>query len=307
MAETTTTMADQRIPQILSANAELIIADRGSALMRNSGALVYQGDFVNEPALSKKCRLIGWMGYDRLAARAEGAGAIADTALTDGKVDLSVGPFVKQYSGNEFVALHSPSSIYNNPQQASMDAVVSRDATLVDTIAGLSDDWTATAGATGTAMSVDKFFEAIGTLEAANVPARPGEVVWQGLPAHYRELAEDLRTEQGVMEHQAVTAEMQAIKGDNFRGSLGGVDLFVSNSLVVSSGDTYSHMWARGGVYWGDASPRVGPAAIGFEVDKVFIEFSRTANTLTDRTTVHAWFGVATAQQAAGVKILSQT
>lgn len=307
MAETTTTMADQRLTEVLDASVELLLTDRGGNLPRNSNALIYKGDFLEEPALSKKCPLLGWMGYDRLATRAEGAGTIADTAITDGKVDLAVGPFVKQYSGNEFVALHTPSSIYSDPTQAAMDAVVSRDATLVDLVAGLSDDWTATAGTTGTAMDTDKFFEAIGTLEAANVPARPGEVMWQGLPAHYRELASDLRTEQGVMEHQPVTAEMQSIKGGNFRGSLGGVDLFVSDAMVVSSGDTYSQMFARGGVYWADATPKVGVAAIGLEIDKVYVEFSRTANTLTDRTTIHAWLGVSTAQQGCGVKILSAT
>lgn len=306
MAENTTTMADQRLTTILSASVALLLRDRGSALMRNHGSLMYQGDFTDEPALTKKCPLLGWMGYDRLSSVAEG-GSVSDTAITDGAVNVSVGLYAKQYSGNAHVALHSPSSIYNNPESAAQDAVVSRDGTLVELVALLGDDWTSTAGATATAMSVDKFFEAIGVLEAANVQARPGEVTWQGTPSHYRELANDLRTEQGVMEHQAVTAEMQAIKGDNYRGSLGNVDLFASTLMPTSSGDTYSQMFARGGVYWADATPKAGPAAIGLSVDKVFVEFSRTASSFTDKTTVHAWLGVTKAQDGAGVKILSET
>lgn len=308
MAETTAGAVDRRLTTILAAQTELLLADRGDSLLRNSGALVYQGDFANEPALTKKCPLLGWMGYNRLAEVLED-GTIPDTTITDGSVNVSVALQAKSYSGNAHVALHSPSAIYNDPSAATMDAVVSRDGRLVEQIAALGDDWTATTAGAGTAMTVDKFFEAIGLLEAANVPARPGEVIWQATPSHYRELAEDLRTEQGTMEYQAATQAMQEIKGSAFRGTLGGVDLTVSTLLPVSGADTYSQMFARGGVYFADATPRVGPAAIGVLIDKVFVEWQRNAKTTAnaDECIVHAWTGVSQAQDGAGVKIPSTT
>jgi len=80
-------------------------------------------------------------------AVAEGA-TIAPTSITDGKVDVSVGAYAKSYGGTAHTALHSRSSIYNDPASAVADAVASRDGTLVELIALLGDDWSQTTSLT---------------------------------------------------------------------------------------------------------------------------------------------------------------
>lgn len=302
--DTTTTLDDQRLTEILANEWAMLIGDRGANLRAHS-ALLYQGSFTGMPALSKKCPLIGWDGFDILATVGEG-GAISLTNLTDDHVDVSVGKFGKGYGISDYAALWTRSAIINNPAAAAADAMKSRDATLTSLIAALADDWSQDAGATGTAMTADKFYAAIALLEAAYI-GEGASFIAQLTSSHYSEFRDDLRSETGVLHLLQSTAEAQRIKTGNFRGSYGGVDITVSSRLPTASTDTVSQMFGTGGVYWADAAPQPGPAVDGLMIDNVLVEWARTSNTGQDDLYISTFLGVSKAQDGCGVGITSAT
>lgn len=296
-------IADLRTAQALSAEILLLLADRNA--LPNHPSLVYAGDAVGRGSSVLKVPGVGLGGYDLLTAPGDGS-PVANTALTDAAYTVTVARYSKSYEASDLARLTDPSNGKIKIGEFAMDAVQSANNTLVSLVANVTDDFTATVGATGVDLSVANFLAAIQTLEVAKNVGPYMAIL------HPQQMG-DLRTAiasvtGGAVQWLPASQEQIQILGNGYRGQWMGVDIFSSSYVPTANAgaDRAGGMFARSAVLWADSSiPEENDANQLILANKIMFERERTAKSGLTAYVTHYYVGVSKGNDAAGVSIIT--
>ena len=293
---------DIRAAAILHQELATLLADRAS-LMGHS-ALVNYGDMSGRGSTVLQVGQAGLDGYDKMASVAEGA-SVANTALTDASVNITIARQALQYEITDLMSLSD--SIGLVAPRLAQSMVGSADMRFTQMVCEVTDDFTAIAGTSGINMSVDDWFDAQFALTQAGVPGpylailHPVQLTdWQG----------SLRAETGVLSWQPASAEAIAIKGQGYAGQFGGVDVFSSQQVPTANAgaDRAGGMFGAGAV--GYATGMQSAIYSGGEIvvpagAQIVAEFSRNASAGQTIITGNLFCGVAIVEDSRGVSIIT--
>ena len=301
MATLYSNLADVRLAETLSAELQVLLADRASLFGHPS--IIYAGDAAQSGSSTIKVPIAGLNGYDRMAPIAAGTAA-TDTAFTDDSVTITIARQALQRQLSSLADLTDSVGVNTSAFVADMfGAAMMR---FQELLVNVTDDFTSTVGTTTVAMTVTDFYSAQFTLTQASASGRPLCVLY---PKQLTDFQSSLRSESGPAQYKIAAQDMLDIKGQGISGEFNGVDIAVSSLVptATAGADSAGGMWVRGAVAYADGTAR--PTPIGPVVypagTKLFIEIDRDLS--YDYTKIVGnWFvGVVKAQDGAGVSIIT--
>lgn len=296
-------LGDLTTAEILGREIALLLADRAS--LRNSPFLVLVGDPTGTGSTTTKQPYAGLDGYDEMASVAEGA-SVANTALSDNSQLVSVARQAIQYTESDLANMILPDGSVD-VERLALSIVGSAEMRFTSMVAGVIDDFTQTAGTTGTDLTVAKFQTAMYQIERA--PAPSAEMVAVLAPIQITDLQTDLTTLTGAIQWMPATADAIMAKGQGFQFNLLGVDVHKSSKVITSGGDRKGGMWHRGAVLYSEGTPK--PIRGGFAIypagTKIMVEFGRNQDAALTKVTGNYYAGTARAVpvDTLGVTIIS--
>jgi hypothetical protein len=307
-ANTVLTLALLLSSSVLSAEWLSKVGDKDTSLLA-SPALVYMGDLRGKGSATYDIAELGLDGYQILTPRSDGTAGTTQEIPT-GKYSVAVAPYQKAYSITDFAKAIETGLI--TEEKLASDAVKAAANTLVDMIAQVVGDFTNVSGTTNTSLTGLVILAAKNALAARGVP---GLYVLVVSGTGYGQFQAWLATQSGgsIQWMEASKAQIEAY-GDGFKGSWGGVGIFVSNRIPTTSAgvDHASGMFGRGAILWADSSfaPENDPNIIDFggtpENPRGKVRFERDRDGLAAETTyiTNAHLGVAVGQNEAGQAVL---
>ena len=165
--------------------------------------------------------------------------------------------------------------------------------------------FTNTVGTTTVDLTMDDFYAAIFQLEqtANNVPFSC--VLY---PTQFTDLQESLRSEGGAVQFMPATAAALEAKGQGYKGSFLGVDIWTSDQVPDDNGgaDSAGFMMSGGGTYVEASARGIMPGAtMAPAASPVFAEFDRVSDPGLSRIVAHAYVGVGISEDDKGVAIIT--
>lgn len=301
---------DLRLAQMITAEINLLLRD--VANLRNSQFMSYVGSINGLGSDTLRVRKAGLDGRDLMSELAENA-AVANTALTDGHVDVAVGRYSMMYTITDLATMtgYGPNDI--DPIRLAASMSESYEATFADITADTaSSGFTTSKGSNTQDFSVDAFFDGIFELEKADSQrGAVGPFCSVLKPKALTELQTSLRDEtSNAISMMAATAEMLKIKGANsgYVGSLFGCEIYKSSYVNTNASSGYDNfMFSVGAFGYADGVPAVlAGAAQTQRFDKILIEMDRDPTYAQSKILAHAYLGMAVLDANKGVLINSQ-
>lgn len=240
---------------------------------------------------------IGLGGYDILAAHTPGS-EVANTALTDGSTDVTIAPRAKRYTADDLARYIADGKL--NAMALAQDAVISISQTLIDLIANVADDFTASAGDSGQDATWNNILDGKTTLGIANAN---GPMLGLLHPRQWGDLETDALS-LGVVAAQSMGGVVMQGLG-SYKGRWMGVDFFTSTRVPTSDGgaNRAGAIWTRGGIAWADAQMPAENDPNIVDLGRGRFERVRKGDYLMTSFVTSFFAGVAQAIDAAGVTI----
>jgi len=289
---------DLRMASALAANLRVLLADRAS--LRTSGCIQYAGSVNGALTDTLAERFAGLDGYDAMTATAAEDTDVSATALTDSSANIVVARHAIRRDISDLATLTGNGGI--SPQRLAQSMVGEYDAlfnALVCTaLTGISTD----VGSTGVDFSVSDFYDALFTLELANVPPAYHAILH---PRQIADLQESARAEGGAVQYMPATAELLTIRGQGYAGNFLGVDLYKISAVTSSGGDRHGGMFGTGAFMYrtGMVENIIGSTVI--RADEFAVEFQRDASKAITEVVGHAYVGVALVEDSRAVGIVT--
>lgn len=293
---TPTSAADLFASEVVANEFLLYLADRDASLLGHP-ALFYATGRGRSNVV--KVPIVGLGGYDLLGSFTPGSD-LANTALTDTHIDVTVETRAKKYTADDFAKWLSQGII--GEQMFAQDLVISKAQTLISLIANVTDDFTATAGASGVDATWANVLGAKAQLGIAKVDGPLLGVVhgrqWADLEINALSLGVlPAETMGGV-----ITQGMQSYKGRWM-----GIDFFVSSHCPTANAgaDRAGGIFGRGALAWADVQlePEADPNIRDF--GRARLERVRKGEQLATAYMFSDISGVAQAIDAAGVSLIT--
>lgn len=254
-------MGDALVAETVTGDFEVKAHEVGSFLDHPVIKAGYLGSIngTSSAVLSKSVAGLG--GYDPLASTAEGVAPSNSTFALD-KLSVTVSKQSKVYAENSDIV----QALLAGRLQTSdfvADAFASYQARLMDMIANVIDGYSSPVGDVAAGLDAPTVIAA-GT--AAKLANMKGPYMLLLHTYQWGQLALDLGISiGGVIQWQAATAEMVALKGEAYQGSWLGMDIFVSNRVVTSDASagragallgTFANLHGGSGssIVWGDGT-----------------------------------------------------
>ena len=294
------TLADLRVAEVLRQELIMLLADRAS--LRGHPAITYLGDLSNRGSATIKVSQVGLDGYDVMGSVAENA-SVSNTALTVASATCTIARYAKQYEYSDLARL-TDSLGELSAMLLAQDAVKSADMTFTATLCAILDNFGTSVGTSGAAMTLDNFYDAIYGLERAYVDGPFLSVLH---PKQYTHFQSSLRAEAGAIQFMAATADQLHIKGQGFKGTFAGVDIFASSKVVTMNGgaDRAGCMMGPGAVGWADAAAPVPQGAESVSAGPILLEFERNGSGGLTKAISNFFFGVTEIEDSRGVSIIT--
>lgn len=296
-------LSDATIAAALHNEIILKLGDRASLL--GHPAIRYIGSVNGSGSNVRKAALWGG-GLDQMAAVADGSSA-SNTAITNGNVQVTVARQALMRSATDLAsmtwAFASPAALV---EQLASDMVTSAQLRFTTLVTDVTDGFTSTVGASGVDFSVTNWFSAQATLTQASAP---GPYVAILAPVQLTDLQTSLRSEAGPLQFTPATPELMAIKGQGYAGSFMGVDIFVSSTVPSANAgaDRAGALMSYGAVAYADgvSSPIIGAGGVVIANGPICVEVQRDAAGALTKVVGNYFVGVAKAQDAMGVSIIT--
>jgi hypothetical protein len=176
---------------------------------------------------------VGQIDHDDIAeAVSEGSAVSANTAITDASYTLTPSrQAIKRILSNKLEIIDA-TGLMNAPALAAYNfaAVMKRfDAMVAAALASL----TGTAGVSGATMKADDMFSAKQTLRTRRVSGKLAAILH---PKQLNDLQTDMRGEVGPWQLRTdVQAAVASASGENYQGSLDGVDIWISDQVATAN------------------------------------------------------------------------
>ena len=302
MGHLLTDVANARVQEEMSALMGLLLREDSQAIL-NVLQPAYAGDISGSAS-----NVIRVTDYDDAAYNGYGAelteiGAISPTDPAPAKTDITVARYGFARRPSDLVKMTDSHGMLN-PAALATDFAIGANQKLVELVAAVMDDFTATAGTSGAVATVAAFFDACSTLRQAKAG---GQLVALLHPKQWGELTKEIATVSGGALQLAESSQQNIIsRGSGFQGFLNGVAVYTS-TRVASSGGNY-----QGGIFdpasaiaWAAATPVVEFPDRQILVGKVLFEMDREPLTAETIYAGSVYLGVSERQDAGGVTFIS--
>ena len=292
---------DLRLADLLAGEIQILLADTFS--LKDTGALINLGSINGRGSDTIR---VPQMQIDALSATAAENTSVANTAVTTGSYTCAVvrHALVRELSdlANMTARLPGDADIVG----LARTMVEGADQAFMDSLAATITSLSASVGSTGVNLSCDNFYEATATLQLAS---NRGPYHCVLAPRQWADLQSSIHAESGVVEMRADHGDALGVKGQGFVGRFLDVDLYVSSRIdsVNGGADLAGAMFASGCFAYATGTPVAVPGAVMSQPsDMLTVEISRGGSrTGTTLIIGHSYFGTALAEDARGVKIVT--
>jgi len=251
--------------------------------------------------------VVGLGGFNAMAAVADGTAA-TNTAITSAAATITIArqALVRQISDLASLTNSVAGGMGVSVDGLAEDMVGAYNKRVTAMLCGLSSGFSNSVGSTGVDLTVDKFYDAIFSLQLTANDSFMAILH----PQQINDLMSSLRSETGPGQYLAATQEQVNAKGPGYRGTLFGVELFGSTQVPTanSGADYLGYMFSRGAVGYatGSAAPVRGAGEIILPAGTpIVVELGRSAEAGLSTIVGSAFVGVAELDDARGVGILS--
>jgi hypothetical protein len=297
-------VGDLRLAQMISQEIRLLLND--STNLRNTPFMDFVGSINgmgSDTIRVRKAFLDGEDGWSEFTGGTED-GAVSDTALVDGHVDVVVKRQALAYAISDLASMTGMGNDID-PFRIAESIAKSYEARFANLTGALLGGFTPQVGSAA-AMSVSVFLDAIQTLESADSgKGVPGPYVCVLAPAQFAELQDSIRAEStGILQFVAPSYEAISAKGSHYKGSFMGVEIYTSSHVTDNGSNYAAAMWGPGAIGYATGTPAGLPgAAETMEMGEVVIEMDRDATKALTRIVGHAYLGMAIIDDNRGVEI----
>jgi len=178
-------------------------------------------------------------------------------------------------------------------------------------ITTLYPSFTAVAGDTTVALTVDDIYDASFDLEKADVSGTSPNCVLS--PKQFTDFQSSLRGEGGAIQFVPATADMLANKGQGFKGTWNGINFFTSSQVTDDGTDYYGAMYLPGGIVLLEMPvevirtviPTNAFLSVAVAGSSMWVEIQRDASKGLTEMVGNGYLGVALNEDGLGVEIRS--
>jgi len=297
-----------RLEHMISLEINRLLTD--TANLRNSPFLTYAGSINGLGTDTIRVRKYGLGGRDSFSdAGSENSDEAANYTDIDAEwADISV---ARQYlirNISDLASMAGYGSQDLNPFVLASDMAASYETRFAELTSDAADSFTTIKGSASVDFTVDLFFEAISALHVADSNrGADGPYALVMHPVALNQLQDSLRNETGnAISMMAATADMLAVKGKGYVGSLFGVDIYRSSHVNSAASAYFNYMLSPGAIGYADGVPTQLPSAVDFmTMGKVLVEMERQGTAASTQIIGHAYLGFSIIDQAKGLLVKS--
>lgn len=297
-------LGDASVAATLHQELLLKLGDRAS--LWGHPAIQYIGSVNGTGSNVKKAAITGF-GLAPMAAIADGSSA-SNTAIGSylSSVSVTVARQAIQMTVTDLAGMtwaYTPAGLV---EKIATDMAESAKMRFQALLCDVLDGFTTTVGSSGVDFSVTNWFSAKAALSSASAP---GAFVAVLHPVQYNDLVSSLRAETGPLQFVPATAELMMLKGQGFKGSFDGVDIFVSTHVPTANAgaDRAGAIFATGAVAYADGivSPQVAVGGYSVNNGPIYVEFERDGGLSANKIVGNYYVGLAKAQDGLGVSVIT--
>jgi len=297
-----------RLEHMISLEINRLLTD--TANLRNSPFLTYAGSINGMGTDTIRVRKYGLGGRDSFSdAGSENSDEAANYTDIDAEyADISV---ARQYlirNISDLASMAGYGSQDLNPFILASDMAASYETRFAELTSDAADSFSTIKGSASVDFTVDLFFEAISALHVADSNrGADGPYALVMHPVALNQLQDSLRNETGnAISMMAATADMLAVKGKGYVGSLFGVDIYRSSHVNSAASAYFNYMLSPGAIGYADGVPTQLPSAVDFmTMGKVLVEMERQGTAASTQIIGHAYLGFSIIDQAKGLLVKS--
>jgi len=302
MAHLFADVANARTQEELSSAYGMLLAEESAALLNVLGPS-YVGDIA-----AGASNVIRVTDYDSAASNGYASRtevqAISPTDPAPAKTEVTVARYGFARQPSDLVKMTDSHGVLN-PVLLAQDMLIGANQKLVELIAGLMPNFSATAGSAAAAASVDDFFDACSELRQANAN---GQLIAMLHAKQWGDLSKELATTSGgAIQFAPATQDALISRGSGFQGTLNGVQIYTSNRVTADAGGYRGGIFTTDAIAWADGTPVVEAPESQVLIGKVLFEIDRKPLTAQTDYVGNVWLGVAERQDGAGITFLSST
>tara|TARA_R110000824_G_scaffold102050_5_gene242180 strand:- start:270 stop:1223 length:954 start_codon:yes stop_codon:yes gene_type:complete len=292
-----------RLAAMLENEVAWMLADMAS--IRRTGALRFLGDVSGSGSDAVTMRFSS-LGAKTPFASADEYDDVAPTGLTTSTSTCTVSRSTLRWDISDLASMTGFGADLD-PFSIAASMAQSAEARINELICSTFGSASATAGTSTAALSLDSFFDAQFALELAS---NTGEYYCILHPKSLSQLVDSLRGESNnALAYAPATADMLAIKGQGYAGTLLGVNIFKSAYVQKNGGltDYLGAMMSSGGVAYaiGTPGPMVGATELRPAGSPVVVEFQRDSSNALTEIIGHLYAGCAISEQDRIVQLIS--
>lgn len=250
-------------------------------------------------------------GINFAAASSETSGGASNTALTTGYYDLTIARYLAQMQPTDLMAISGDGGAGVNVELVISMLLEGLDLTITNLLCLAFPNLATSVGTSGADLTVTNFFSA---KFALNLTYNGPDVATVLHPQQVNDLETSIRGEGGAMQYRQDAQMMLDAKSTGYVGSFLGVQIYQSGRVTTANAgaDRCGAMFSRGCFAYtlGDISRIMGaqlvnPADMVVATPQIFIERKRDADNAMTTLIANMYPALTEAEDARGVKIVT--
>ena len=246
---------------------------------------------------------VDFLGIALLASDSNEDVAVADTDVDDTQSQITLTRWSKRHDVTDLFRAVDANGL-SREELFAMDAIMSLGSTIRDQYAQYADDFTTTqGGGAGVDATFEDLLDAIASLEVAEVN---GPYLGMFHPLSWSQIRKDLALNSGgaIQFNSGPQMVIDAAKGLGYQGTLAGVDIYTTTSIVDAGNTLGNGVFARGAIMHAISRPVADPdyPSIVLGNDLLFERQREQSNARTAYVS-HAFMGFVEGRDEKGVTI----
>ena len=291
-----------RLESILENEVQMMLADMAS--IRQTNALRFMGDVAGSGSDAITARFASIGAKTPMAATAAEDTDVAATLPTYSTTTVTIARNALRYDISDLASLTGLGADLD-PFRLASSMSQSAEARFMEIVCNTFSSATASAGVSGSDMTVTDFYDAMTALELNN---NFGEIFAVLHPRQFSDLVNSLRAEtSNALAFAPSTHDLISIKGQGYAGRMLGVDIWKSSYVPLNGGatDRIGAMFSAGavGYAFGSMRPIIGGVDIRPGGTAVTVEFQRDSSKALTEVVASLYCGASLIQDAQMCKI----
>mgnify|MGYP003660840522 CR=1 FL=1 len=294
--------ADTQLTASLNRLIHLVLADFTDLI--GAGLVTNYGDASGSLSATHKVAKIDYSA-DAMTAPTEGAAIASATAISSSNATIAVARQALYREVSDLIqGTGSVLNIEDIANAMALSAVMRR----TDMVTALFPSLSQSVGTSTVDMTTDDFWDAVFQLEQSLVPLPYASVLYT---VQYTDLQSSIRGEGGPAQYQAATQDQLMAKGPGYKGQFHGVDIYASDSVGQSGGNSQGAMFGAGCFGYREMSAGQLGNIPGLDMRSVdptspiWVEFDRVGVNGETQVVGNYYFGVSEIEDLRGVQILT--